>query len=115
MSFEETIRQVLREEIALATSGISDRLAALERRAGGQTTEAYLSTRSAAKIADATPATIRDWVAAGHLKRYGGDDTNLRVKASELYAFLERRGAKVVETEAELRERVEAKVARLVR
>jgi excisionase family DNA binding protein len=52
----------------------------------------YLSTEEAGRICEVTPATVRSWVKAGHLKAYHAGRL-LRVKRAELEAFLARQPA----------------------
>lgn len=49
----------------------------------------YLSTEQAGKLCEVTPATVRSWVQAGHLRAYHAGRL-LRVKRAELEAFLAR-------------------------
>ena len=67
---EATVRRVVREELA--------------RRPGA---DEYLSIARAAQVADVAPATVRDWIAQGKLRRYQAG-RELRVRRAELDQFM---------------------------
>lgn len=61
MSLEETLRQIVREELR----------AALNERPAPSAPDELLTTKQAAEVAKVQPATIRAWARGGELKRYG--------------------------------------------
>lgn len=93
---DELLRQLIREELAKLLDERTPRIAeavATQLGAIGKA-ETYLGTDKAARIADVSSDTIREWVKAGHLKRCG--DGRLKVRASDLAAYLERRKLRIV-------------------
>jgi len=79
--FEDAIRTIVREELR----PIREALATLKAPAA----EAELMTAAeAAELARCTPETIRAWVRAGKLKRYGANG-RLRVRRDEVLKLLQ--------------------------
>lgn len=93
---DQALKDIVREAVSEALASERPRIVeeVAEKLGAAIRPEVYLSTAKAAKIADVTPDTIREWVQAGDLKRYGAGQ--LRIKASDLTALLERRKLKVV-------------------
>lgn len=84
MTLEDTLRQIVREELA----AIRDELKGLAANKDSTSELVYLTTEQAAKIAQVNTDTIRDWVKEKRLRRYG--QGRLRIKATDLYAYLDR-------------------------
>jgi excisionase family DNA binding protein len=76
---ESAVRKVLREERARAARAPDE-------------DDVFLSIAEAARLASVAGGTIRAWVKAGKLHRYGAGERVVRVRRSELLAFLERAG-----------------------
>lgn len=68
---EDVVRRVVREELA-----------------SRPTQDEYLSPAHAAKFADVEETTIRAWITAGRLPRYRAGGRLIRVKRSDLEAYL---------------------------
>lgn len=87
MSFEETLRAIIREELkSVLRSDLLARLA--EHRCTTQEEDGYLAIQKAADFADVHSDTIRAWIKAGRLRGYRAG-RELRVLRSELRRFLE--------------------------
>ena len=86
MSFEETLRAIVREELNVLRTELLPRLA--EDRCAEQQEDRYLSVQRAAEFVDVHPDTIRAWITAGRLRGYRAGRER-RVLRSELRRFLE--------------------------
>ena len=79
------LRDVVRDEVRAA---IREELAAtLAATAGGPSTSEFLTTEEAATVARVEPATVREWVRRGDLRRHQAG-RELRVRRDELEEFL---------------------------
>ncbi len=65
MSVEESLRSIIKEELATLKREI---LVELRRSQLASASAMYLTTKEAAEIARVTPATIREWVHIGALR-----------------------------------------------
>lgn len=74
----DEVRAVLREELQAVMCGTAR---------GASQAAAYLTTEDAAAIARVEPATVREWVRRGDLRRHQAG-RELRVRRDELEAFL---------------------------
>ncbi len=87
MSFEETLRLMMREELkSFLRTELLPLLA--DARCAKQEEDGYLAIQRAAEFADVHPDTIRVWIKAGRLRGYHAG-RELRVLRSDLRRFLE--------------------------
>lgn len=98
MTFEDTIRQVVREEIRSALQDLAPQRTAT-------TGPEYLRFAEAAVHARVSPSTIREWVQTGKLNRYGEGRTPL-VRRDELDRALAAQKPKLL-SDADLEARAE--------
>jgi excisionase family DNA binding protein len=80
MTIEETIRDIVREEVERAVRGLAS-------PAPMQLLPAYLAVREAADLSKVRPETVRGWVNSGALPRRGIGRI-IRVRRDQLEAFL---------------------------
>jgi excisionase family DNA binding protein len=85
----KAVRKVIREERSIARHPAAD-------------DDVFLSIAEAARLASVAAGTIRAWVNASKLRRYGAGARVLRVRRSELLEFLEREGREGDKDEASL-------------
>ncbi len=86
MSFEETIRAAVRDEVRLAVREVLAPVIAklAEAASDGE----FLSVSGAAKFLGASRAGVRKWIAEGRLPRYRAGKA-IRVRRGDLLAFLQ--------------------------
>ncbi len=90
MMFEEALAAVVRDAVRPLQEEVArlrEELKTAKRVDGPK----YLSPEHAAEIADVEPDTIRDWVKAGRLPRYGAG-RGVRVKLDDLEELMRRDG-----------------------
>lgn len=86
LALRDLLRDVIRDEVRAAIrEELASVLAAAPVASGG--TQEYLTTDEAASMARVEPATIREWVRRGDLRRHQAG-RELRVRRDELAAFL---------------------------
>ncbi len=87
MSIDDAVRRAVAEAVAPILDELRSTTAALRHAARGQVEREYLDTDEAAELARVTPATIREWLKQGRLRRYGSG-RRLLVRASEIHELL---------------------------
>jgi excisionase family DNA binding protein len=99
MSLDEAIRAAVHEEVHPL---LLELVALREQLASARSANEFLSTKEAAALVHANPATIRGWLSGG-LRSYG-QGRLVRIRRDELLAFMANRGkdnaARSVEEEA---------------
>ena len=103
MSFEETIRAIVREEIERAMRG-------RQLSAVPAIPPEYLTVQEAANLAKVRPETVREWVNSGELPRHGAGKV-MRVRRDQFEVFLAT-GSQNEDTEVDLDQRAREIVAR---
>jgi len=91
--FEDAIRTIVREELR----PLREALAALKAPAA---VAELMTPAEAAELARRSPETIRAWVRAGKLKRFGTNG-RLLVRRDELFKLLESESERVTDDELE--------------
>jgi hypothetical protein len=106
MNFEETIRLVLREELERSESRIAARVAERVQSPASVSGDRLLRPTDVRQMFGYAPETVRKWVAARKLTRFG-TARSTRVSERELRAFLATR-----KTDGELSEEEILTIAR---
>lgn len=109
MSFEETLRTIVREEVRAALSELRTQTSAPATAMEGQ----KLPVVQAAALYGPSPSTIAKWMKAGKLTRYG-KGRSTRVDVAELLRALREEGERHTKalSESEIEARVEAELRR---
>lgn len=104
MSIEDAFRRVLEDALGPIHEELRALRAALHEARRGPSSHEYLDTDEAADLARVTPATVREWIKQGKLRRYGSG-RRLLVRASEIHELLAPDEADPIDraVEAELR------------
>lgn len=119
MSFEETIRQLFREELDRREAGMAQRIAALVRAelAGSANGDRLLGPAEIKQATGYSADAVKRWAREGKIKRYGTSRA-FRVSERELRDYLAKRPAGPSVTsgtlgDAEILEMAKAKAARV--
>lgn len=107
MTFEDTLRAIVREELRAALRELAPAMPATLPEGG----KLYLSPEEAAELVGVHVDTVREWLRSGELPTHGKGSRVVRVRRDQLERFLERGGAERATAEVDLDEEARQIVA----